>query len=169
MADRRRQDFVEYAEANLPRLHRAAYVLCGDVHRADDVVQATLTSLYVHWERARGADNLDGYVYRIMVRRHLDETRRSWWRVLLAADPPDRPVSDDSGGADRELIVAALRRLPKGQRAAVVLRYCADLSVEGTAAALQCSTGNVKSQTARGLAALRVLLGEMAERGLSDV
>jgi RNA polymerase sigma factor (sigma-70 family) len=102
-------------------------------------------------------------VYRIMLRRHLDETRRSWWRVLLVADVPDRPASHDSMVDDRELIAAALRWLPQGQRVAVTLRYCADLSVDETAAVLRCSTGNVKSQTARGLAALRELMGEMAE------
>jgi RNA polymerase sigma factor (sigma-70 family) len=59
---------------------------------------------------------------------------------------------------DRDELDAALARLPPGQRAVLVLRYYADLSVEDTAAALGCSSGNVKSQASRGLAALRELV-----------
>jgi DNA-directed RNA polymerase specialized sigma24 family protein len=54
-------DYVEYVSARLPALHRAAYLLCGDAHRADDIVQATITTLSVNWRRASRADNLDGY------------------------------------------------------------------------------------------------------------
>jgi RNA polymerase sigma-70 factor (sigma-E family) len=153
-----RQEFVEYASANLPRLHRTAYLLCGDPHRADDIVQSTLTSLFVHWKKAGAADNLDAYVHRIMVRRFLDELRRSWSKVLLWAEAPERATPEDETVENRDVVLAALRRLPKGQRAVLVLRYIADLSVEETAQALNCSTGNVKSQSARGLATLRAVM-----------
>jgi RNA polymerase sigma-70 factor (sigma-E family) len=153
-------EFVEYASANLPRLHRTAYLLCGDPHQADDIVQSTLTSLYVHWKKAGAADNLDAYVHRIMVRRFLDELRRSWSKVLLWAQAPDRATEADETVENRDVVLVALRRLPKGQRAVLVLRYIADLSVDETAQALRCSTGNVKSQTARGLATLRTLMSE---------
>ena len=154
-----RPEFVEYASANLPRLHRTAYMLCGDPHRADDIVQSTLTTLYVHWKKARAADNLDGYVHRVLVRRFLDEVRRSWSKVLLRAETPDRATPEDETVENRDFVLAALRQLPKGQRAVLVLRYIADLSVDETAQALNCSTGNVKSQAARGLARLREVLG----------
>jgi RNA polymerase sigma-70 factor (sigma-E family) len=151
-------EYAEYVAARLPRLHRTAYLMCGDPHRADDLVQATLVSLYVHWRRARTADNLDGYVHRIMSRRFVDERRLGWSRVLLRPEPPDLLTTVDADLDEREQIVAALRRLPRGQRAVIVLRYFEDLSVEDTAAALGCSTGNVKSQCARGLTTLRGLL-----------
>ena len=153
-----RQEFVEYASANLPRLHRTAYLLCGDPHRADDIVQSTLTSLFVHWGKAGAADNLDAYVHRIMVRRFLDELRRSWSKVLLWAEAPERATPEDETVENRDMVLTALRRLPKGQRAVLVLRYIADLSVEETAQALNCSTGNVKSQAARGLTTLRAVM-----------
>jgi len=152
-------DFVEYVSGRLARLHRAAYFLCGDEHRADDLVQSTLVSLYGSWARARRADNLDGYVHRILVRRFIDEKRSAWSRVLLRDRLPDIVETPDETHVERATIVAALRTLPAGQRAIIVLRYYSDLSVEQTAAALGCSTGNVKSQCARGLAALRTHLG----------
>src|SRR5262245_61536015 len=69
------REYVEYVSARLAHLHRAAYLLCGDGHRADDIVQATLTALYRHWDRATAAQNIDAYVHRILVRRFLDEKR----------------------------------------------------------------------------------------------
>jgi RNA polymerase sigma-70 factor (sigma-E family) len=148
-------EFVEYVSARLARLHRAAYLMCGDPHRADDLVQASLISLYMRWKQARDAENLDGYMHRIMVRRFIDERRSRWARVLLRDQLPDIPSAPDASVEDHDSIVAALRRLPKGQRAVIVLRYFSDMSVEATAAALGCSVGNVKSQCARGLANLR--------------
>jgi RNA polymerase sigma-70 factor (sigma-E family) len=154
------RQFVEYVSGRLPRLHRTAYLLCGDSTRADDLVQSTITSLYLAWPRALAADNIDGYVHRILVRRHVDDRRRAWSRVLLLQRTPDRAASPPPSVEDAHAVQAALARLPAGQRAVLVLRFFSDLSVEETAAALGCSEGNVKSQTSRGLAALRRLLGE---------
>src|SRR5262249_31418681 len=111
------REYVEYVSARLPRLHRAAYLLCGDAHRADDVVQAPLVALYVSWQRASTADNLDGYVHRIMVRRFLDEKRLGWSRVVLWGSMPEPPALEGSSVEERDAVVSALRRLPKGQRA----------------------------------------------------
>ncbi|MFR9778682.1 SigE family RNA polymerase sigma factor [Micromonospora sp. MS34] len=152
------REYVEYVTARLPRLHRTAYLLCADTFQADDIVQATLTALYLNWKRAAGAENLDGYVHRILVRRYLDERRRGWSRVLLGDRLPDLSAPADHGVEERDTLLTALRALPKGQRAVVVLRYFGDLSVEATAEALGCSAGNVKSQCSRGLAALREAL-----------
>jgi len=113
--------------ARLPRLHRTAYLMCGDADRADDLVQATLLALYVHWRRARTADNLDGYVHRIMARRFVDEKRRPWSRVFLRGWVPDRPVPADDSLDQRDRVLRALRSVPPGQRAVLVLRYFADL------------------------------------------
>lgn len=152
------RDYVEYVTARLPRLHRTAYLLCADAYQADDIVQTTLTALYVNWKRAAAAENLDGYVHRIMVRRYLDERRRAWSKVLLGDRLPEQSTPEDHRVEERDALVTALRELPKGQRAVVVLRYFNDLSVEATAQALGCSTGNVKSQCSRGLASLREAL-----------
>lgn len=152
------REYVEYVSGRLSRLHRTAYLLCGDAHRAEDIVQVTLTGLYLNWKRAVRADNLDGYVHRILVRRYLDDRRLRWSRVRLG-DLPDVPTADgESRLDDRDELLRALRALPKGQRAVVVLRYLSDLSVEQTAEVLGRSVGNVKSQCSRGLAALRELM-----------
>ena len=152
------REYVEYVTVRLPRLHRTAYLLCADAFQADDIVQATLTALYVDWKRAVGADNLDGYVHRILVRRYLDERRRRWSSVLLGDRVPELPAAAHPDVEERDTLVTALRALPKGQRAVVVLRFLVDLSIEATAEALGCSTGNVKSQCSRGLATLREVL-----------
>jgi RNA polymerase sigma-70 factor (sigma-E family) len=152
------EEFVEFVSARLARLHRAAHFMCGDPHRADDLVQATLVSLYSRWKHAQSAENLDGYVHRILFRRFIDEKRSKWSRVVLWDRLPEAPDRSGDASDDRNMIVAALRKLPVGQRAVVVLRYYSDLSVEQTAKALGCSTGNVKSQCARGLASLRTAL-----------
>lgn len=155
------REYVEYVSGRLPLLHRTAYLLCGDGHRADDIVQATLTSLYVNWKRASAADNLDGYVHRILVRRYVDERRLRWSRVQLGDVPPEASAvaGAEHGVGEHDELITALRALPKGQRAVVVLRFFNDLSVEATAQALNCSVGNVKSQCARGLATLREAMG----------
>jgi RNA polymerase sigma-70 factor (sigma-E family) len=161
-------EFVEYVSARMARLHRAAYFMCGDAHRADDLVQATLVSLYARWKHARSADNLDGYVHRILIRRYVDERRSAWSRVLLRDRFADVPDESGTSFAEHDSIVSALRQLPAGQRAVIVLRYFSDLSVEQTAQAMSCSTGNVKSQCSRGLAALRNALATDASAELTE-
>jgi RNA polymerase sigma-70 factor (sigma-E family) len=152
----RHPDYEAYVTARLPWLRRAAYLLCQDWDRADDLVQVAITRLYVHWHRARAADNLDGYARTILVRVFLAEQQTAWWRrVGVVREPPDSAVPADESDLD---LRAALAGLPPRQRAAVVLRFYCDLSVEQTADVLKCSTGNVKSQTSRGLAALRRVL-----------
>ncbi|MEV6491419.1 SigE family RNA polymerase sigma factor [Actinoplanes sp. NPDC051633] len=158
------RDYVEFVSARLPRLHRTAYLLCGDPHQADDIVQAAAISLYLHWRRASGADNVDAYLNRILVRRYLDERRRRWSRMLLGDRLPDLPAARAPDVEQRDELLSAIRSLPKGQRAVIVLRYFNDLSVEATAEVLGCSTGNVKSQCARGIVALRGVLTDEGKR-----
>jgi RNA polymerase sigma-70 factor (sigma-E family) len=151
-------DYVEYVSARVPALRRLAYVLTGDGHRADDLVQQTITTLYVKWARASRADHLDAYVRTMLVRTYLDERRLAWARVRLFRDAPEpEPVAND-GAEDRQVLRDALRRLPRRQRAVLVLRFFYDLPVDEVARTLGCSPGTVKSHTSRGLAALRSLL-----------
>jgi len=153
-------EYADYLRARLPRLHRTAYLLCGDAHRAEDVVQATALNLYLKWERIRAVDNVDGYVHRMLVREFFGQQRLGWARVLLTNRPPERVVAPTSSVEERDAITTALARLAPGQRAVLVLRFFCDLSIEATAAALNCSAGNVKSQTARGLTAMRRLMSD---------
>ncbi|MCW6006675.1 sigma-70 family RNA polymerase sigma factor [Micromonospora sp. CPCC 205371] len=157
--DRETQDYVDYVSARLARWHRAAFLLCGDAHRADDLVQTTLTKLYVHWGRARAADKIDYYVHRMLVRTFIDERRLAWSKVWLMSATPERGTASDSSVEDRDLVMRALEELPSGQRTVLVMRFLCDMPVEEVAAAMRCSPGNVKAQTFRGLAALRERLG----------
>jgi len=158
-------EYVEYLSARVPRLHRAAYLLCGDAHLAEDLVQSTALLLFRKWRTVRGADNLDAYVHRMLVNQFLSEKRRPWYRVLLSDRTPEPVPPAVLELEERDAVRAALARLGPRQRAVLVLRFFCDLSVEDTAEALRCSTGNVKSQTARGLATMRKLLGDGALTG----
>lgn len=147
--------YREYVSSRLEQLRRTAYLLCFDWHTADDLVSSTLVRLLRHWHRASTMDNVDAYVRRILMRVWLDERRRPWRRERSHAEVPDR-AAPAGGDVDARLSLRAhLATLPPRRRAVVVLRYFCDLSVEETAAALGCSTGTVKSQTARALETLR--------------
>jgi RNA polymerase sigma-70 factor (sigma-E family) len=151
--------YREYVSGRLDQMRRTAYLLCGNWHTADDLVSTTLVKLLRHWRRVSTMDNIDGYVRRMLLRAWLDERRRPWRREQVTAAPPERPDgTDPSLIADRLTILAQLAELPPRRRAVIVLRYFLDLSVEDTAEAMGCSTGTVKSQTARALDALRAKL-----------
>jgi RNA polymerase sigma-70 factor (sigma-E family) len=150
--------FTEYVAAKGPWLRKVAFLLCQDWHRADDLVQNSIIKLYLQWPQAEKIENLDGYTRRIVVNTFLSEQRSSWWRKVVLR----REQSEAEGGlaptAEPETaldLAEALAAIPPRQRATIVLRYYCDLSVDETALALSCSTGTVKSQTARGLKALR--------------
>lgn len=163
MTAERDEQFADYVAARLPSLRRLAFVLCQDWHRADDIVQAAITRLYVHWPRARAADNTDAYVRAIVVREFLSERRSSWSRrVTLSGELPGSAAerAADSTDPDTGLdLAAALAGLPPRQRTTLVLRFYCDLSVEESARVLGCTPGTVKSQTAKALDALRRTLG----------
>lgn len=152
-------EYLAYVHTRAPALRRAAYLLCGDLHQADDLVQEVLTKLYARWARAVRADNLDAYAHTILVRAFIDDRRRGWWKVRLAGGPPDPAPAAAGSFEDRETVRAALRRLPPRQQAVLVLRYLCDQPVQDVARILGCSDGTVKSQTSHGLSRLRELLG----------
>ena len=153
-------DFESYVASRRAHLRRTAYLLCGDWDRAEDIVQDTLTRLYVHWRRASRADSVDAYVRRSLVNAYLSEGRRPWRRERPTEDLPETAYADPRAPPTTATTCAAPSPpSAPSQRAVVVLRYWDDLSVEQTADALGCSTGNVKSQAARGLAHLREVLG----------
>jgi DNA-directed RNA polymerase specialized sigma24 family protein len=135
-------------------------LLCQDWQLADDLVQAAITRLYVHWARASGVEHTDAYVRTILVRAFLAERRSGWARrVRLAVALPDTPWPDPDLAAALD-VRAALAGLPPRQRATVILRFYCDMNVDHAAEVLGCSAGTVKSQTAKGLDALRRVLAE---------
>ncbi|AEV86304.1 RNA polymerase sigma24 factor [Actinoplanes sp. SE50] len=159
MSDRD-EAFAEYFAARSGSLRATAYLLCGDWHRAEDLVSTTFTKLYLRWGRVNRQESLDPYVRQVLIRTFIDEGRWGWWRRERPHDTlTDRPVTPAVQTEDRLVLLRALAEVPPRQRAVLVLRYWQDLSVEETAAALGCSAGTVKSQAARGLATLRALIG----------
>ncbi|PPK64514.1 SigE family RNA polymerase sigma factor [Actinokineospora auranticolor] len=155
--DDRDTGFTEYFAARSSTLRSTAFLLCGDWHRAEDLVQTTFIKLYRVWNRVAERGKLDGYVRKILVRTFLDEARRGFFRrETVTEDPGDTSLPSSTGAVeDRVVLLRALTRVPARQRAALVLRYWEDLSLEESARVLRCSTGTVKSQASRGLALLR--------------
>lgn len=161
----RDDEYTEYVAARMTSLRRVAYLLCQDWNRADDLVQATITQLYVHWARARAADHIDAYARTILVREFLTERRSAWARrVNLDGRVPEMPNHAPDHDAALDLR-AALAKVPPRQRATLVLRFYCDLNVGQAARVLGCSAGTVKSQTSKGLGALRQALLPPGEDG----
>ncbi|MDX3189238.1 SigE family RNA polymerase sigma factor [Streptomyces sp. MN03-5084-2B] len=150
--------YRDYVTTRMEVMRRTAYLLCRDWHLADDLVSITIGKLYRHWPRASRVEHLDAYVRRILVRTWLDEKVRAWRREEPAETLPELPVLPDDDVVERLGLLELLDALPSRRRAAVVLRYYCDLSIEETAEILECSPGTVKSQTARGLESLRALV-----------
>jgi RNA polymerase sigma-70 factor (sigma-E family) len=160
---REEQEFAEYFAARRDAVRRTAFMLCGDWHRADDLAQTAFVALHRRWRKVRDRGALDAYVRRTLVRAMIDETRRPWRRERSVDELPEVAHPDGEVGeavANRSALLDGLRRVPPRQRAVLVLRFLEGLDVAATAAALKCSEGTVKSQTARGLSALRDVLGD---------
>jgi len=157
----RDQEFGDYYASRAHRMRATAYLMCGDWHRAEDVVQNAFIKLYLGWHRIRADTPPDQYVRQVIATTLIDDGRRPWRRERATPDHtiPERSVNDPMP-EDRMVLLAALARLPARQRVTLVLRFFEDLSTEETAAMLGIATGTVKSQTSRGLESLRSVLGE---------
>jgi len=147
-------EFTLFVASRQGHLRRVAYALCGDPHRAEDLLQTSLAKLYVAWPRIRHDGEEEAYVRRIMVRANIDESRRPWRRERATDDLGDRATPDALPMEDRSALFEALQDLPVQQRKVVVLRHWLGLSIKETAAELGIGEGTVKSHSHRGLAAL---------------
>jgi RNA polymerase sigma-70 factor (sigma-E family) len=154
----RDEEYSEYVVQRRTQLRRIAYLLCGDVHKAEDLVQTALLKLYVAWPRVQRVGNVDAYARRILVNSGIDESRRPWRREDPGLEGIEVLMAEEFAVEDRRVLIEALASLPIGQRQVVVLRYFVGLSVEETAADLHCKPGTVKSQCSRALARLNELL-----------
>jgi RNA polymerase sigma-70 factor (sigma-E family) len=148
--------FEEFVAARGQRLLRVAWLLTGDAHLAEDLLQTVLARVWPKWHRLAG-ENPEAYVRKALVHTHASWWRRRWRGEVPHGDLPDRAAAADPFAAVdlEQALAAAIRSLPVRQRAVVVLRYFEDLSVAETAAALGCSEGTVKSQASKALSALR--------------
>ena len=155
-AQTRDADFAAYMHARQASLLRTAFLLTGDRHNAEDLVQTSLAKLYLAWDKVKERDSIDGYVRRIMVNENNSLWRRGWKKREYATEIlPEDAVSDAYDEGERGALWAAVQTLPKKARAVVVLRYYEELSEAETADILGISVGTVKSQASRALATLR--------------
>jgi RNA polymerase sigma-70 factor (sigma-E family) len=150
-------EFEQYMAARQPSLLRTAYLLTGDRHAAEDLVQTSLAKLYLSWDKVQRRELVDGYVRRIMVNENNSLWRRAWKRREVSTDsiPDHVGVDDRHDHGERSALWDFVQTLPRKQRAVVVLRYYEDLSEAEVADILGISVGTVKSQSSRALAALR--------------
>ena len=155
-----REDFASYFAGRHQMMRRTAFLLCGDWHWADDLAQVAFIRAAASWHRVRDPAARDAFVRTCLFRAYLGESTRAWRRrEASTAEPPER-TGHDSDPATRLSFLDALRKVPPRQRATLVCRFYQGLDVQETAEALGCSPGTVKSQTARGLSALRTALGD---------
>jgi RNA polymerase sigma-70 factor (sigma-E family) len=149
-------DFTAYLQARQGALLRTAYLLTGDRHQAEDLLQTALAKLYLAWDRVRDRESVDAYVRRILVNEHNSLWRRAWKRNERPTEVlPEAPVVDEYDDGTGAALWAAVQSLPRKARAVLVLRYYEQLTEAETAEVLGISVGTVKSQTSRALAALR--------------
>ena len=148
-------DFEAYVVAAWPRLLRSAWLLTGNWHSAEDLLQTVLSRVYGKWPRLRDQAP-DAYIRAALANTYLTGARRRWRGEIPTERLPDGSAPDEGGEiALRQTVAAALARLPRRQRAVLVLRFHADLTETATAKALGLSVGTVKGYTARALATLR--------------
>jgi RNA polymerase sigma-70 factor (sigma-E family) len=160
--DSARADFESWMVARQRRLLRTAYLLTGDVHAAEDLVQTALAKLYLAWDRVSDAPSVDAYARKILVNEHTSTWRRLWRHREVVTDTSDHdlPVTGKEYDGVSDALWTAVRGLPERQRAVVVLRYYEQLSEREAADALGISVGTVKSQASRALDTLRVHLSD---------
>jgi len=150
-----RAGFAEFVAARGQALQRTAFLLTGDWALAEDLVQTALARAYPRWGQIR-RDDPEAYVRRVIVNTWSSWWRRRWRGEVPTETLPEHAATDEYAGSDRRgALRAALDRLPRRQRAIVVLRYHEDMSEAQVAHALGISVGTVKSQASRALAKLR--------------
>ncbi|MFJ2188962.1 SigE family RNA polymerase sigma factor [Kitasatospora sp. NPDC087861] len=165
MKSAQEDEYLEFVAARAKALYRSAYVLAaGDSHLAEDLVQETLSRVYVHWNRVAGADNPGAYAQTVLVRTFLSLRRRRSTGERPIANLPDGAASGPDT-ALRLTLLDALGQLPPRDRAVLLLRYWEDRSIEETARMLRLSSSAVRSQGTRALGRVRALLGD----SLSDL
>ena len=154
--------FAEFVALRRDTWVRAACLLTGDMHTAEDLVQTALIRVWPRWKRVSARGDADAYVRTVLTNVFLTSVRKRRWREVTT-DPHDAGLLNQVPGTaapsdevdERLRLVHVLAGLAPRQRAVIVLRYYLDLSEAETATTLGCSVGTVKSQAAKGAAKLR--------------
>lgn len=160
-------DFETFVRESSKALHRSAYLLTGDRHLAEDLVQSALARTHRAWPRLQDPAKAEAYTRKVMY--HLQV---SWWRRGRVAESlsdnavepqPSGGAGEATGLTNRLTIHAALQKLSPKQRQVLIYRYFEDRTEVATAELLGITVGTVKSQTAKALTRLREVAPELAE------
>lgn len=143
-------DFEAFVIARRDALRRTAYLLTGNLHDAEDLVQTALIKVVPKWSRI--SDRPEPYIHKVLVHESQRRWRRRRWREVTTDNPPETQLHDN---LEQVALLQDLAKLSPQQRAVLVLRYFEDLTEADTAAALGISTSTVKSHAREALARLR--------------
>lgn len=157
------EDFREFVGRHQRAWIRTAYLLTGDAHLAEDLLQSVLIKVLGKWNGVARLDHPDAYVRKALVNQSISWRRRRSGGEIPSADPPDRSYSTEDSSVTRLMVRRALMRLTPRQRAVIVLRYYEDRTERETAEILGCSVGTVKSQSHHALAVLRRYTGILTD------
>lgn len=155
----REAEFAAFMAEAAPALARTAWLLCGDEHRAEELVQQALVRTYLAWGVAREREPL-AYARRVLANLRIDSWRKHRREVLTGTPPEGALDSAADRHAERDRLVRALATLSARQRRVVVLRHLVGLTEREVADDLGVSLGTVKSTASRGLTQLRRVLAE---------
>ena len=157
-AETRDAEFADFFTATWPRLYRTAAAITGHPGEAEDALQAAYAKAYASWRRVRATDRPEAYVRRMVINEILGSRRHGFLRRERpheAVEPRGAVASPEAEVVLHDEIWAAVLRLPRRQRAVIVLRYYEDLSESAIAEVLGCSAGTVKSQASAAMTNLR--------------
>ncbi|WP_206068849.1 SigE family RNA polymerase sigma factor [Nonomuraea composti] len=153
--------FREFVLARQQALMRTAYLLTGDAHLAEDLLQSVLIKVAGQWGKLSRGGNPEAYTRKALVNQYISWRRRPR-PELPSAEVPERAATGDDATLDRIVLRQALAKLGPRQRAVIVLRFWEDLTEAQAAEVLGCSVGTVKSQTHHALTRLRTIAPELA-------
>ncbi|NEA31048.1 SigE family RNA polymerase sigma factor [Streptomyces sp. SID13031] len=151
-------DFEEFARARTPQLYRTAWLLTGDRHHAEDLVQETLAKMFRAWQGLQRIENPPAYAQTVLARTFISQRRRRSWSERPTSSMPDQ-ADRPNDSALRISLQNALAELSPLDRAVLVLRFFEDRSVEQVALDLGKNAGAIRTRTSRALERLRAVLG----------
>jgi len=149
--------FEEFVQAHQRALLRFGTTLTNDRMLGEDLVQDVLIRAHARWARIDDLDRPYTYVRRMLVNEFIS-WRRKWSRIEPRSDLVDEPDRADHAElhATRDALQRDIARLPRRQRAVIVLRYYEQLADDEIATTLGCTRSTVRGYAMRALATLRV-------------
>ncbi|MEO3853879.1 SigE family RNA polymerase sigma factor [Acrocarpospora sp. B8E8] len=160
----RNDSFREFVATHQRSLIRTAYLLTGDAHLAEDLLQSVLAKLVGRWPKVARLEHPEAYARKALLNQHISWRRRRTASELPSAAPPEHAYWTEDRAVVRIVMRQALMRLAPRQRAVIILRFYEDRTERETADPLGCSLGTVKSQAHHALARLRELAPELAPK-----